>query len=85
MALPVVNFGNLPVGPNNMQISGMPQQLVAPVGATGHAGGGVAFRLDNVLVLNAARDIGLISAAIRLQAPLVCLARLSTNSNFIWQ
>ena len=73
VALPVFNFGNLPVGPNNMQISGMPHQLVAP---TGHAGGGVAFRLDNVLVLNAARDIGLISAAIRLQGPVVCLARL---------
>lgn len=83
--LPAFDFGNLPVGPNNMQISGMPQHLVAPVGATGHAGGGVAVRSDNVLVLNATRDIGLVSAAIRRQALVVCLARLSTNGNYIWQ
>lgn len=66
-------------------LSGIPHRLVAPVGAAGHVGGGVAVSLDNIVVLNAARDIGMVSSAIRLQAPNVCLARLATNGNFIWQ
>lgn len=84
-AVPALNFGHLPVGPNNMQISAPPTMLVAPVGVAGYTAVWAPFRSPQVLVLNASRDIGAIAATVRLQAGNCCLARVTTRGNFVWQ